>query len=418
MEEDVRTAWEALEQAHAEGLTGDDSMLNMLDNTSPTVVQLSDGDWHVCERERCPHACVDIENHAYFCSLSGLCWGTEFVGDSEPTWTGRSTTTGDPDAISGTPIGGWRPRRDAFAESQRAFHAASAISDREVVYVETQRERDAREARCTARRGALCVDQEPDEAPVVKKPRASKRPPTRELYEKLSAEVNTVIDKLTSVKRESNTPSAPWSTSAEDVRLHNPDFVLKVAIRQLVKRAQVGDDVLSNSRVHDVTVYAHAFAKRKREEAAAHAAAAKGNKRRKGFGGDTKTRIVNLVLSLWKAACATEYLSNDAKRGADSFRPFVSGILYATKRGVCMSNGMEIVPEVPSIADQLPTLRSQDATDQARQLQSSSHRGLCCLHRSIASFETADLESESYDAVKRAFEDASNVAAQLRAYCS
>jgi hypothetical protein len=416
MEDDVRAAWEAFEQMHDEGHEDDDSMLKMLGTTNPTVVQLDDGDWHVCERERCPHACIDSDNHTYFCSLSGLCWGTEFVGDANPAWTGRSTTTGDPDAISGIPIGGWRQRRDAFAESQRAFQAASEMSDKEVTYVETQRERDAREARCTVRRGALCVDQDPKEAPVAKKPRASKRPPTRELYEKLSVEVSTVLDKLTSVKREALSSSTQDSTSSEDARLQNPEFVLKVAIRQLVKRVEAGDDVLSGSRVHDVTIYAHAFAKRKREEAAEREST-KCNKRRKGFGGDTKTRIINLVLSLWKAACATEYLSQDAKRGSDSFRPFVSGILYATKRGVCMSNGMEIVPKVPSIADELPTLRSQDATDQARQLQSSSHRGLCCLHRSIASFETAEPDSENYDTVRRAFEDASNVAVQLRAFC-
>ena len=416
MEDDAREAWDAFRQAQDECVNDENSMLKMLGNTNPTVVQLSDGDWHVCERECCPHACVDSDNHTYFCSLSGLCWGIEFVGELDPTWTGKSTTTGDPDAISGVPVGGWRPKRDAFAESQRAFQAASEMSDKEVTYVETQRERDAREAKLTVRRGALCVDQEPEKALVSKKPRTCKRPATRELYEKLSAEVNTVIDKLMSVKRESSSSSAHDSTSSQDARLQNPEFVLKVAIRQLVNRVMVGDDALSGSRVHDVTIYAHAFAKRKREEAAERAST-KEKKRKGGFGGHTKTRIVNLVLSLWKAVCATEYLSRDAKRGADSFRPFVSGILYATKRGVCMANGMEIVPQVPWIANELPALRSQDATDQARQLQSSSHRGLCCLHRSIASFETAERNSETYETVKQAFEDASSVAAQLRAFC-
>lgn len=229
-------------------------------------------------------------------------------------------------------------------------------------------------------------------------------------------EVGNVLDKLTSVKRDDSIYTNQACAPSEDVRLQNPEFVIKVALRQLIKRTAAGEDLINQSRVHDVVVYAQAFAKRKRDEAEERTATGK-SKHRKGFGGDIKTRIANLVLSLWKAACATEYISNDAKRGSDSFRPFVSGILYATKRGVCMTNGLEIVPVIPSIADQLPTLRSQDATEAAKQLQSSSHRGLCCLHRSIASFETSDPNSTNYQEINHAFISAAAVASQLRLYC-
>lgn len=132
MDEDTIAAWEGFEKACEERLGACDSMRRLLSNQEPTVVRLSDGDWHVCEKEHCPYACVDSENRTYFCSLCGLCWGIEFVGGTDPSWTGRSTTTCDPDAISGTPAGGWRPRKDAFAESQRAFKAASELSDKEV----------------------------------------------------------------------------------------------------------------------------------------------------------------------------------------------------------------------------------------------------------------------------------------------
>lgn len=412
MEEDVRAAWEAFEELQHEKVCEATSCCT-LRGLQPTVVQLADGDWHVCKRERCEFACIDSE-HNYYCSLSGLTWGTEFVGENDPSWTGRSTTTGDPDALSGTPVGGWRPRRDAFAESQRAFQAASGLSDREVVYRETQKEKDAREARANVRRGALCVDQEPEEATAPKKPRASKRPQTRELYEKLSVEVSTVMDKLTSVKRVAQ-PSAVETTSDVDARLQNPEFVLKVALRQLLKRVAAGEDQLDYPKLHDVAVYSHAFAKRKREEANEKADPSKTTKKR-CFGGEVKPRVVALVLSLWKAACATDYLSSDARRGADSFRPFVAGILYALKRGMAMSNGLEIIPTIPVLADQLPTLRSSDATDAARQLQSSSHRGLCTLHRSISSFETCDQADANYENMRRAFEDCAAVAAQLKRF--
>jgi hypothetical protein len=421
MDEDIfKEAQEALQRMHDENQNTKDSMLAMLSNQNPTVVRLSDGDWHVCEREHCPYSCLDLDSHMYFCSLCGLCWGTEFVTASDSNWTGRSTTTCDPDAISGTPVGGWRPRRDAFTESQRAFRAASNISDKEVTYVETTRERKMRESRSNTRRGAICVDQVTEQTKITNKHKAANRPHTRELYEKLSSEVATILHKLTSVKKDhDNTLPKHNPPSSVDVRLQNPEFVTRVAIHQVLKRVSTGKDVINSSRLHDLVVYATHFAKRKRSEALELTSNEHCKKKRSfTLGGDTKTRIVNLVLSLWKAACATQYLSQDAKRGADSFRPFVSGILYATKRGVCMSDGLEIVPEIQFLADQLPTLRSHNASYAAKQLQSSSHRGLCCLHRSIASFETADTNSPDYEGVKQAFQNAAAVAAQLKAYFS
>jgi hypothetical protein len=418
MNDDVTASWEALRQVNDELNDANDSMLPMLSIKDPTVVRLSDGDWHVCERDYCPYACVDPDNHAYFCSLSGLCWGTEYVAGPGPSWTGRSTTTSDPDAISGTPVGGWRSRRDAYIESQRAFQSASRISDKEVIYVETQRERKARETRMLSRKNARCVDEELENVQKTTKLKSSQRPQTRELHDKLSTEVLAIIDRLISVKKDDCSCSIQDRVPAKDIRLQNPDFVIKVAIHQMIKRATTRDDVINYSRVNDIVLYAQTFAKRKREEADAHTTVVNRNKRYKVFGGDVKTRITHLVISLWKAVCATEYLSNVVKRGCDSFRPFVSGILYATKRGVCMSNGLEIVPAIHHISKQLPTLRCQDATDSAKQLQSSSHRGLCCLHRSIASFETSDPNSANYAKVKQAFIDAASVAAQLSSYCS
>jgi hypothetical protein len=52
-----------------------------------------------------------------------------------------------------------------------------------------------------------------------------------------------------------------------------------------------------------------------------------------------------------------------------------------------MSNGALIIPVLPSVAALLPQLRSQNAKHGARQLQSSSHRGLCSLHRAVASLD-------------------------------
>ena len=98
-----------------------------------------------------------------------------------------------------------------------------------------------------------------------------------------------------------------------------------------------------------------------------------------------------LVVGLWRAACLTPHMLA-SKRGADSFRPFVAGCLYALKRGVRLSNGTLIAPILPELASHLPTLRTTWASQAAKQLHSSSHRGLCSLARSIASMEAAGSE--------------------------
>ena len=75
----------------------------------------------------------------------------------------------------------------------------------------------------------------------------------------------------------------------------------------------------------------------------------------------------------------------DNKKGNDSFRPFAAGILYSFKRGLYLSDGTCVVPELASLAASLPALRSAQSTAAAKQLQSSSHRGICSFHRSISS---------------------------------
>ena len=74
-------------------------------------------------------------------------------------------------------------------------------------------------------------------------------------------------------------------------------------------------------------------------------------------------------------------------KNTESFRPFISGVLYALKRGVALSDGTAVVPQLPELADALPALRATAANSAAKTIHASSHRGLCTLHRSIASCE-------------------------------
>jgi hypothetical protein len=103
----------------------------------------------------------------------------------------------------------------------------------------------------------------------------------------------------------------------------------------------------------------------------------------------------------------------DSKRSNDSFRPFAAGILYSFKRGLYLSDGTCVVPSLEALAQHLPALRSPQSTTQAKQLQSSSHRGICSFHKSISSMESLD-EEEAVD-VRRLFSEAATQAAFLRA---
>jgi len=104
----------------------------------------------------------------------------------------------------------------------------------------------------------------------------------------------------------------------------------------------------------------------------------------------------------------------DNKRGNDSFRPFAAGVLYSFKRGVYLNDGTCVVPALEALAVHLPALRSPQSTALAKQLQSSSHRGICSfLHRSIASM--ASLSDDETAEARHLFCDAAGQAAYLRA---
>lgn len=400
------------------------------------VVPLADGDVHICKGGRCPHVRATKGDHQLVCTLSGITFGSDCMLDSDPTWTGRSTTSGDPDAVAGTPIGGWRPRRDAYGDSRRAFEASSSITAEQAVYVETEKEKQQRIARANVKRGALCVD-EVREEPVAKRCRAPRRNVLdQDTIHKLSIEASSVIDKLTTPKnppREMHAEgngSPPLEDTKEsakakpDPRLQNVDFVKQVLMKRYIERVRKGEDRFDALRVHDVFVCANEFVRQQRRQArereeAQTSQATVGRPKRHVFSGELKSKIVGLVLSLWRACCLSPYLAA-ASKGSDSFRPFVAGVLYSLKRGLTLKalGDIEVIPSLPNITQQLPTLRSADASTVARQLQSSSHRGVCTLHRAVASLDEHGLDNPDVQDCRQAFANCEVVARQLEAYAN
>ena len=92
-----------------------------------------------------------------------------------------------------------------------------------------------------------------------------------------------------------------------------------------------------------------------------------------------------------RASCLTKHFQS-AKKGSDSFKPFAAGILYSLKRGLYLDDGTCVVPALEELAAHLPALRSASSTPAAKQLQSSSHRGICSIQRALTSISEMDTQ--------------------------
>ncbi len=398
----------------------------------PTYIDMPDGDVHVCYGMQCPHAEVTKEKQIV-CTLTGRVVGVEHSREQEAGWTGRSVGSANPDDTAGTPVGGWVKRRDMFAASSQAWQMAKSFGDADQKtaqqYVPPPPTRPAKtHDRVPAKRGALCVDDgaSPTSPSANRRQRTARRETwTRDSIEKLTSVAAAVVNDLFIVDEESGPPSAqtrPSPSTDRDPRMQNLDFVRMLALRRYVQSCARGLERLNLSVLNDVCIYANAFVRgqRKRAEEAAKAVASsattsasgsKGRRQSACYQGPVRSLIAQLIVTLWHAACLTPHMC-DNRKGNDSFRPFAAGVLYSLKRGVYLEDGTCVVPELDSLAVHLPALRSTHSTPAAKQLQSSSHRGICSLHRSIASI--AAMDPDEAVQVHQLLSDAARQAALLR----
>ena len=408
---------------------------NRIRTGKPTITQLPDGDYHVCFGTQCPHAELNTERH-WICGLTGSVLGAEPKRMGDPGWTGRSIGSANPDDAAGTPAGGWIKRRDMFAASVAAHELAAAMSRRSSESPQPQLQPPAlaakpRAERSSAKRGALCVDAVDPHPPPPSAASAGGRDhhhhhaqSLRQGSQKLLAEAMNVISKLlivdasTGAAAAADAPAEPPKRQKLDPRLQNLEFVRAAALRRYARECGAGAARLNVAVLHDVCVHANEFVRKQRRlaEAAASAAApgASAGARpaeRAATAGHVRERIARLIVSLWRATCATPHM-RDNKKGQDSFRPFAAGVLYSFKRGVYLSDGTCVVPALATLTASLPALRSAQSTPAAKQLQSSSHRGICSFHRSISS--VAQLPEVDAARVRRLFLDAAQQAATLR----
>jgi hypothetical protein len=349
----------------------------------PVFTMNSRGDVHVCFGMQCEHVSLTHENQ-YVCGMSGHVVGIKHAEESDPGWTGRSTGSANPDDSAGTPVGGWLKRRDMFSASVAAYRYASQITDDDIEPAPMMAPPPA--AAPAVKRGALCVDESPDESAAPKKPRTSRKENwTSDSLNKLAAEANSIINSLFIAS-----PKAPASEEPLDPRLQNLEFVKALAVRKYVKRCADGESELNLDVLNNVIIHANEFVREqralasKRLKAAAVRAKAQTHRTDAAFSGQIRNQLSRLIVSLWRASCLTKHFLQ-SRKGGDSFGPFASGILYALKRGLYLPDGTCVVPALEELAAYLPALRQKSSTAKAKRLQSSSHRGICSIQRALAS---------------------------------
>jgi hypothetical protein len=375
-DEDEEDEWgiKASENAHA--------------NMQCRVCRLPDGDIHVCDDE-CPYAVqgCDHNGHSngdYVCAHTGRVV-TRYCEVRTDMSTGRSTWSADPDMQGGGPMGGkWRKKRDMKKESQTAYLAARQFDDSEM-----PRAIEApKAARAGAKRGALCVDEAAPEDTGPKRIRISKKDvasnSTRTLlieeatatFGKLFGKYGIVADK----------------TPAVDARLLDFNLLFQAAVKKYLKETAAKGGRPSMDEVHNIALAVDKVIADEKRKLAELGSLNRGSVTGMRF----RNNAARLAVALWTGACHTSYL-NQARRGADSFRPFCCGVFYGFKRGLALSDGTIIVPKIDEFTQALPSSKAIAAEPVLKSLHASSHRGLCTIHRAIAAAGDAKAARSIFD---------------------
>ena len=375
---------------------GENVLTQRLADARARTVVLPDGDIHVCDSE-CPYTEEDVKEGICVCRFTGLIVARVHAERSDQS-TGRSTWSSDPDMQSGTPIGGWGKKRDMVGASRQAYGFAGQIDDTEMPAAPPQAAPSLLEAACArgaSKRGALCVDEAPPQDACAKRKRASRRNvEVLDMRATLLTEAErTLLDLLG--KRSTSSRSSKRSQPSVDPRLLNKELLFNGALKKYLKetlatgKAPAMDDV-SNIVLAVDRVIAEELAKQERVSDRLES---------RVYQPRFRERSTRLAVSLWAGACQTPHMQN-AKRGADSFRPFCAGVFYAFKRGLTLADGTVLVPRIDAFTNALPSQKQIAADPASKSLHASSHKGLCTIHKCIGSVDTATAHQLFDDAIR------------------
>jgi len=390
------------EASECESVVSDDEnefganlLLARANNARSRICRLPCGDIHLCDDD-CQFATHCDDRGFLVCAYTGRMVSRVCEARTDFS-TGRSTWSADPDVNSGVPTNAYRKKRDMGKASIVAFQDARAFDDSQMPVAQ----QSTKQQKPTNKRGALCVDASEPAQIVQKRVRSSKK----NVQEQDTRRMLMVEAQATLVKLMGRPPAAVAKAAARaaakaqqqqqpvpvpksiDPRLLNKELVFVAALKKYLKETLANGGAPSVDDVHNIELAVeHVIADEKRRQLEAKANASNQSTNY----ADTsvwslafRTQASHLAVALWTAACQSEYLSK-ARRGADSFRPFCAGVFYAFKRGLTLPDGTTVVPQRDDFSEALPSSRTIATDAVAKTLHASSHRGLCTIHRAIA----------------------------------
>ena len=370
----------ASEDSEVEAEWGLSILCNKASTAHSRICRLPCGDIHLCDDD-CPYT-IECEDKGYrVCSYTGRFVSRVCEARTDFS-TGRSTWSVDPDANSGVPQNAYRKKRDMGKASSAAFRDADTFDDT----VMPQAFDSTKDAKLVSKRGALCVDEAAPEPTAPKRVRTSKKNvhehDTRRM---LMQEAETILTKLMGKPPSHTASKSAGNGKPIDARLLSKELIFEAALKKYLKETLASGGVPSVDDVHNIELAVEnvvAEEKRKHRDAR-HADSSQVWSL--GF----RQQASHLAVSVWTGACQTGYLSK-TRRGADSFRPFCAGVFYAFKRGLTLADGTIIVPQRTDFAEALPSARVIASEPASKSLHASSHRGLCTIHRCLATTGTVN----------------------------
>jgi len=311
------------------------------------VVPMGNGKFHVCLGHKCIHAEQTLDNEKYLvCRISGRVIASSFESAHDSSWTGRSCGSADPDMASGAVnYKAWRFKRDAFADSARAYNRAKQLSEKDVDFEEynisqsvTKEMSNADDSK-TAKRGAPCVSEiDEDAVNENKRVKAMKRITSlsrREVQTRLNCDASTVVKKLFSVM-----PATSKTEDSNDPRLESYKFVFSIGLKRYAARCIDENEQLDLSTMHDIAICSRNYVIEKRRDA-----------KKRQYKSKTRMIVVNttttelcgrLIVSIWNAVCATTHFVEN--QPGDSFRPFAAGVEWVCHSRIHWSGRRRLYP--------------------------------------------------------------------------
>jgi len=367
----------------AEDEYGNNILIREANSVDSTMIRLEDGDIHLCD-SACPYATTCKKTGDLVCPFSSMVIGHAAAERTDYS-TGRNTWSVDPDMNSGTNgTNGmtWRKKIDNATASKQAHRISNQLDDS----IMPKAKDNQKVVGIKIKRGALCVNEVIDDDKSVKKMRMSKKKvESNEQVHNLVAEASAIFSKLVYVKANtigSKSVIKDRPTEQVDRRLLNAEALFHSALKKYAKEQQETRKNPCMDEIHNIAIAVQDIVHDTKRKLEAHQKFEAQRFKSIRF----REVVSRLAVSLWRGICQTPYMGK-ARRGGDSFRPFCVGIFYSLKRGLSLSDGTVLVPSFESFQYVFPSSKQISLNPASKALHASSHRGLCSIHRCIASVD-------------------------------